>query len=82
MRGETSSTVGGLGGRAGAGVAVESNGAVQQWRGVLAEKTVAAFRHCLRALYRSVLALPQIWTSLPVQKPTSLPDFEPTVAYR
>ena len=23
-----------------------------------------------------------IWTSLPVQKPTSLPDFEPTVAYR
>ena len=50
MRGETSLTVGGLGGRAGAihgdvSVAVESGGAVQRWRGVLAEKTVVASRH-------------------------------------
>ena len=60
MRGETSPTVGGLGGRAGAvhgdvGIAVESGGAVQQWRDVLAEKTVAASRHWLRTLSRSVL---------------------------
>ena len=60
MRGETSPTVGGLGGRAGAihgnvGVAVESDGAVQQWRSVLEEKTVAASRHWLRTLSRSVL---------------------------
>ena len=50
MRDETSPTVGELGGRAGAvhgdvGVAVESGGAVQQWRDVPAEKTVAASRH-------------------------------------
>ena len=50
MRGETSPTVEGLGGGAGAihgdvGVAVEFGGAVQQWHGVLAEKMVAASRH-------------------------------------
>ena len=50
MRDETSPTVGGLGERAGAvhgdvGVAVESSGAVQRWRGVSTEKTVMAFRH-------------------------------------
>ena len=50
MRGETSPTVGGLGGGAGAvhgdvGVAVESGGAVQRWRGVSTEKTVAASCH-------------------------------------
>jgi hypothetical protein len=28
------------------------------------------------------LTLPQIFTSLSVQKPPSLPDFEPKVAYR
>ena len=55
MRGETSPTVGGLGGGARAihgdvGVAMESGGAVQQWRGVLGEKTVAASRHWLRTL--------------------------------
>ena len=60
MRGETSPTVGGLGGGAGAvhgnvGVAVESGGAIQQWRGIPTEKTVAAFRHWLRTLSRSVL---------------------------
>ena len=30
----------------------------------------------------TVHTLPQIWTSLPVQKPTSLSDFESIVAYR
>ena len=50
MRGETSSTVGGLGGGAGAvhgdvGVAVESDGVVQQLCGVPVDKTVAASRH-------------------------------------
>ena len=47
MRGETSPTVGGLGGGARAvhsdvGVAVESGGAVQQWRSVPTEKMVVA----------------------------------------
>ena len=50
VRGETSPTIGGLDGGARAvhgdvGVAVEFGGAVQQWRGVPAEKTVAASRH-------------------------------------
>ena len=60
MRGETSPTVGGLGGGAGAvhgdvGVAVESGGAVQWWHGVPAEKMVAASLHWLRTLSRSML---------------------------
>ena len=60
MRGETPPTVGGLGGGARAvhgdvGVAVESGGVVQQWHGVPTEKMVAASRHWLRTLSRSVL---------------------------
>ena len=60
MRGETSPTIGGLSEGAKAihddvGVVVESDGAVQQWRGAPAEKTVAASRHWLRTLSRSVL---------------------------
>ena len=62
MRGETSPTIGGLGGRARAihgnvGVAVEYGGAVQQWRCVPTEKTVPAYHHWLRTLFRSVLGL-------------------------
>ena len=60
MRDETSPTVGELGGRAGAvhgdvGIAVESGGAVQQRRGVPTKETLAASRHWLRTLSRSVL---------------------------